>query len=118
MPPGLPRLAAIATVAGAFRGLFGVGGGAIIGPLLLLWLGYGERAAAGTSLAAIGLIAALAVAVHAVYGNVDFLEGILIGLPAAAGVVAGAAVQQRLPPRAVSVFFAVILVASAAALIL
>jgi uncharacterized protein len=39
------RLAAIATTAGAFSGLFRVGGGAIIVPLLVLWLGYEQREA-------------------------------------------------------------------------
>ena len=117
MSSRLARLAAIATAAGTFSGLFGVGGGTIIVPLLILWLGYGEREAAGTSLAAIGVIAALAAAVHALYGNVDPLKGLLIGLPAIGGVVAGAALQQRLAPRAVAGVFALLLVASAAVLI-
>ena len=43
---------------GLFSGLFGVGGGTVIVPLLVLWLGYEEREATGTSLAAIVLIAA------------------------------------------------------------
>ena len=42
-------------------------------PLLVLWFGYGEREATGTSLAAIVVIAALAAAAQAVYGNVDVL---------------------------------------------
>ena len=50
MSPRLLRLAVIATAAGAFSGLFGVGGGTIIVPLLVLWFGYGEREATGTSL--------------------------------------------------------------------
>ena len=49
----MARLAVIATVAGAFSGLFGVGGGAVIVPLLILWMGYEEREATGTSLTAI-----------------------------------------------------------------
>ena len=53
MSPRLLRLAVIATAAGAFSGLFGVGGGTVMVPLLMLWLGYGEREATGTSLAAI-----------------------------------------------------------------
>ena len=57
------RLAAIGTAAGVFSGLFGVGGGTVIVPLLILWFGYGARLATGTSLAAIvliGLLGALA----------------------------------------------------------
>ena len=117
MSSRLARLAAIATVAGAFSGLFGVGGGTVIVPLLILWLGYEEKEATGTSLAAIIVIAAFAVAVHGAYGNVDVLKGLLIGVPAVAGVIAGTALQQRVAPRTVSALFALLLVASAAALI-
>ncbi len=112
------RLAAIATAAGVFSGLFGVGGGAIIVPLLVLWLGYGHREATGTSLAAIGVIAALAAAVHALYGNVDLALGLLVAVPAVAGVLAGTALQQRIPERAVAVAFVVLLIVSAAVLVL
>jgi uncharacterized protein len=111
------RLTVIATAAGAFSGLFGVGGGAIIVPLLILWMSYEEREATGTSLAAIVLIAAFAAVAQGLYGNVDLLNGLLIGMPAVAGVVAGAAVQQRISARAVSGCFALLLVASAAVLI-
>src|SRR4051794_31695654 len=61
------QLAAIGTAAGVFSGLFGVGGGTVAVPLLVLWLGYGERMATGTSRLAICLIAAGGAAVHAGY---------------------------------------------------
>jgi uncharacterized membrane protein YfcA len=111
------KLAAIATAAGAFSGLFGVGGGTIIVPLLVLWLGYGQKEATGTSLAAIVAIGVLAAAGHALYGNVDLWKGVLIAIPAVAGVVAGTAVQQRISERAVAGAFVVLLVASAAVLV-
>ncbi len=117
MSSRLVRLALIATAAGAFSGLFGVGGGTIIVPLLILWFGYEYREATGTSLVAIVVIAGLATGAHALYGNVNVVDGILIGVPAIAGVVAGAALQQRLASRAVAGGFAVLLVASALALI-
>src|SRR5437763_11125060 len=109
----LGRLAAIAILAGAFSGLFGVGGGGIMVPLLILWVGYEEREATGTSLAAIPVIAALGVLVQGLHGNVHVADGLLVGLPAIAGVVAGAALQQRVSARAVSGGFALLLVASA-----
>jgi uncharacterized protein len=112
------RLALIATGAGAFSGLFGVGGGTIIVPLLVLWLGYEQKEATGTSLAAIIVIGTLAAALQAVYGNVDFWKGVIIGLPAVAGVITGTAVQQRISERMVAGAFVVLLVASAAVLIL
>jgi uncharacterized membrane protein YfcA len=117
MSPRLVRLAAIGTLAGAMSALFGVGGGTVIVPLLILWLGYAEREATGTSLAAIVVIAMLGVAGHAAYGNVDLWLGLLIAVPAVAGVVAGTAIQQRMPERAVSGVFALLLVASAAVLV-
>jgi uncharacterized membrane protein YfcA len=90
------RLAAIATAAGAFSGLFGVGGGAIIVPLLVLWLGYEHREATGTSLAAIAIIGGIAAAAHAAYGNINLEDGLLVAAPAVAGVLAGTALQQRI----------------------
>ena len=112
------RLAVIGTIAGAFSGLFGIGGGTVIVPLLILWLGYEEREATGTSLAAIVIIAGAAVLVYGIgYGKVDVVQGVVIGLPAVAGVLAGTALQQRVPTRAISGIFAVVLVASAVSLV-
>lgn len=107
----------IATVGGAFSGLFGVGGGTVIVPLLILWFGYREREATGTSLLAIVVIAALAAGAQGLYGNVHVAEGVLIGIPALAGVVAGTALQQRIPERSVAAIFVVLLIASAAVLV-
>jgi uncharacterized membrane protein YfcA len=118
MSSRLVRLAVIATAAGAFSGLFGVGGGTVMVPLLILWLAYGEKEATGTSLAAIPMIAAVGVLVQGVHGNVDASKGLLVGLPAVAGVLAGTALQQRVSPRVVSGAFAVLLVASATVLVL
>jgi uncharacterized membrane protein YfcA len=111
------RLAVIATVAGAFSGLFGVGGGGVMVPLLVLWVGYGEREATGTSLAAIPIIATLGAIAQGVHGNVDVAKGLLMGLPAVGGVLLGTWLQQRVSPRWVSIVLAVVLVVSAAVLI-
>jgi uncharacterized membrane protein YfcA len=118
MSSRLGRLAVIATAAGAFSGLFGVGGGTVIVPLLILWFGYEEREATGTSLAAIALIALLAALTHGLYGNLDVAKAALIGVPAVGGVLAGTAVQQRISARAVSGVFAVLLVVSAVLLLI
>ena len=112
------RLAVIATAAGAFSGLFGVGGGTIIVPLLVLWLGSEHREATGTSLAAIAVIGALAAAAHAAYGNVDFAKGLLVAAPAIVGVLAGTAIQQRISERAVAGAFVALLLVSAAVLVI
>jgi uncharacterized membrane protein YfcA len=112
------RLALIGTLAGLFSGLFGVGGGSVIVPLLVLWLGYEEHAATATSLAAIVFIAGFAALTQGLYGNVDVVDAILIGIPAVIGVVIGTRLQQRLPARTVALLFAGVLVLSAIELIL
>jgi len=111
-------LALVGTAAGLFSGLFGVGGGIVIVPLLVLWLGYGEREATGTSLGAIVVIAAAAAATHGLYGNVRVAEGLLVGIPAVAGVVLGTWLQQRVPVWVVRGLFSVLLAASAVELAL
>jgi uncharacterized protein len=112
------KLAAIGTLAGIFSGLFGVGGGTVIVPLLIFWFGYGERLATGTSLAAIVLIGLLgAVAQGGIYGNVHVETGLLLSIPAIGGVVLGTAIQQRISQRAVSFIFVALLLGIAIELI-
>jgi uncharacterized protein len=111
------RLGAIGTAAGVFSGLFGVGGGTVMVPLLVLWLGYGPREATGTSLAAIVFIAGFAAATQGAYGNVHVLDAVLVGVPAVGGVLIGTWLQQRLPTRSISLLFAAVLVASAVELL-
>jgi uncharacterized membrane protein YfcA len=107
------KLAVIGTAAGLFSALFGVGGGTVIVPLLVLWFAYGEHEATGTSLAAIAVIAAFGVLAQGAYGNVDLGKGLLIGIPAVGGVLVGTSLQQRLSGRTVSLLFAAVLVAVA-----
>jgi hypothetical protein len=103
------KLAAIGTLAGIFSGIFGVGGGTVIVPLLIFWFGYGERLATGTSLGAI--------VQGGIYGNVHVGTGLLLSIPAIGGVVIGTAIQQRIPQRAVSLLFAALLIGVAIELI-
>jgi uncharacterized membrane protein YfcA len=116
-PGRLPTLIAIGTLAGLFSGLFGVGGGSVIVPLLILRLGYGERAATATSLAAIVFIAGFAAAAQGLYGNVNLLDAALVGVPAVLGVLIGTWLQQRLQTRVIALLFAAVLVASAVELV-
>ncbi len=112
------KLATIGTLAGIFSGIFGVGGGTVIVPLLIFWFGYGERLATGTSLGAIVLIGLLGtIAQGGFYGNVHVGTGLLLSVPAILGVLIGTAIQQRIPQRAVSLLFAALLVGVAIELI-
>ena len=111
------RLVLIGLTAGFFSALFGVGGGIVIVPLLIMLLAYGPRVATGTSLAAIGVIAFAGTVAYAIRGEVDFGYAALAGLPAAAGAVLGTALQQRISQRALAFAFAALLVAVGVALL-
>ena len=111
------QLAAVGTAAGLFSGLFGVGGGAVIVPLLALVLDFPTRVAAATSLAAIAVTAAAAGGLHAIPGNTDVVDAVVVGFPAVLGVVAGTALQQRLATRTLRLAFAALLLAVAVALV-
>ncbi len=111
------KLMAIGTLAGLFSGLFGVGGGSVIVPLLVLWLGYEERPATATSLAAIVFIASFAAATQGLYGNVRVLDAALVGVPAVGGVLLGIRLQQLMQGRTIALMFAAVLVASAVELV-
>jgi uncharacterized membrane protein YfcA len=112
------RLVAIGLVAGFFSALFGVGGGLIVVPLLILAVGYEERPAMATSLAAIALIALAGPISYGLHGEVRVAHAALIGLPAALGAVAGAALQQRLTTRALTLSFALLLAGIGVSLLL
>jgi uncharacterized membrane protein YfcA len=114
----VPKLIAIGLVAGLFSALFGVGGGIVIVPLLILAAGFDARVATGTSLAAIAITALAGAVFYAFEGHVDVGHAALVGLPAAAGAVAGTAVQQRVSGRAFSLAFAALLAAIAVWLLL
>jgi uncharacterized membrane protein YfcA len=104
-------LGGIGVAAGFFSALFGVGGGLIVVPLLILLAGFGSRAATGTSLAVIGLTALFGMAAFGVLGEVAWPEAAMVGLPAVAGALAGTWLQQRLSSRVFVLAFAAFLVA-------
>ena len=105
------RLVAIGLVAGVFSALFGVGGGIIAVPLLVLVARLSEREATATSLAAIGITALAGVAVFAARGEVRVGYAALVGLPAVAGVLAGTSLQQHVRASTLTYGFALLLVA-------
>jgi len=106
-------LPAIGLVAGFFSALFGVGGGVVVVPLLILLLGYSTRWATGTSLAAIGLTALFGMSAYGVLGEVSWSDAALVGFPAVLGVLLGTWAQQRVPTRVLTVLLSAVLVAVA-----
>ena len=114
----MPRLVLIGLAAGFLSALFGVGGGIVAVPLLVLAAGWEERPATAVSLGAIALTALAGAIAYAALGRVDVGHALLVGLPAAAGAVLGTALQQRVPVRTLSYGFALMLVVVAVTLLL
>jgi uncharacterized protein len=102
-------LVLIGLAAGFFSALFGVGGGIIVVPLLLLAGRWQERPAMATSLAAIGIIALAGTVSYGFHGELKPGAAAMVGLPAAFGAVAGTAIQQRVANRTLSLLFALLL---------
>lgn len=90
----------IGLAAGLLSGLFGVGGGTVIVPLLVLLLGFDHRQAAGTSLAAIVPTALAGMATYAVSGSVAWLAAILLAAGAVVGAQIGTWLLVRIPQNA------------------
>ena len=105
------RLVFIGVLAGLFSALFGVGGGIVVVPLLLLVAHYQERPAMATSLAAVALISFVGAVTYWFHGEVKPAAAAVVGIPAAFGAVAGTALQQRLANRTLSIAFAALLAA-------
>ncbi|MGZ8783263.1 MAG: TSUP family transporter [Gaiellaceae bacterium] len=104
------KLVAIGLVAGLFSAVFGVGGGIVLVPLLILVLAFDGKPAMGTSLAAIGITALAGTILYAFEGHVDVGYAALVGLPAAGGAFVGTAFQQRVSGRVLTLAFSGLLV--------
>jgi hypothetical protein len=101
--------------AGVLAGLFGVGGGILFVPTLVL-LGLGQLEAQATSLLAIlPTVAAGAWSQHR-YGNLRIRPAAIMGLASVAGVLVGAAIAIALPESALRRLFALLLLVVAARL--
>jgi uncharacterized protein len=107
------KLIAIGLVAGVFSALFGVGGGIVIVPLLLLAAAFKPHQATATSLGAIAITALTGVIAYALRHDVRYAYAVLLGLPATVGALGGATLQQRFSGRALTLSFALLLVAIA-----
>jgi uncharacterized membrane protein YfcA len=99
--------------------MLGIGGGFVLVPGLIAFLGMSRKEATAASLVAIVPIAACGVAIYALVGHqVRFDLGIVLAIGAVAGAWVGAAVARRLPERALQVAFGVVAIAVAIRLLL
>jgi uncharacterized protein len=114
--PSLWVLGGIGVASGFMSALFGVGGGIVVVPLLVLLARFDTRVATATSLAAILITALSGVTSFSLLDHVDWDGAALVGLPAVLGSLAGVRLQHRVSSRNLALLFAAFLVAVAVAL--
>lgn len=107
----------IGLAGGVVAGLLGVGGGALFVPALTVFLGLSQVDAEATSLLAIVPVALVGALRQRENGNVDVRTGAALGALGAAGAVAGAAIANAVPQRALEVAFALFILFVAARLV-
>lgn len=110
------RAVVLGLVAGFLSGLFGVGGGILVVPVLVLALGMDQRLAHGTSLAAVLPIAVSAVAGFVAEDSVDWAVAAALASGAVVGTLVGTHWLHTLPVHTLAYAFGGILLASAARL--
>ena len=96
-------------LAGIAGGLFGVGGGIILIPLLTGWFKTTQHQAHGTSLAAIGATAVASIIVYGMHSHVAWGTAFAVGLASAFAARFGARAAARTSPRGLTTAFAVFL---------
>lgn len=109
----LGRAVLVGVMAGLASGLFGVGGGIVIVPGLVMLAGLDQRMAHGTSLAAIVPIALVGALGYATAGEVELVVSVLMAVGAVCGAPVGVAMLNRLPQRTLRTSFAAVLVLTA-----
>ncbi|GGH36557.1 sulfite exporter TauE/SafE family protein [Microbacterium album] len=104
-PRAILVLVAIGLFSGFLSGLFGVGGGVVIVPLLIMFAAFSQKLASGTSSASIVPTAAVGVITYAIHGDVDWLAALLLAAGAVFGAQVGTRLLHRLPESFLRWFF-------------
>ena len=122
-PPARPHrwwawAGAVGLAAGLLSGLFGVGGGIVMVPLLVAWLALDQRRASATSLLAIVPIATASAAGYAMAGNVDPGAGLVLLLGSVVGGQLGARLLPRVRVATLQLWFGIFSLVTALTLVL
>lgn len=112
------KVSGIGLLVGIMTGFFGVGGGFVIVPALVLVLGFPMRLAVGTSLLIIALISVGGLAGHLRFGQFDGRLATLVFLGSAAGVLLGTRLGRAGSPERMTRAFAFVTIGVALPLIL
>jgi hypothetical protein len=101
---------AIGFFAGGIAGIFGVGGGVVFVPCLVILLGLNQVDAEATSLLAIVPVAIVGAYRQNAYGNLRLRDGLVVGALAVPFAAVGVVIVNVVPERVIELAFAALLV--------
>lgn len=104
------RALILGVTAGALGGMFGIGGGVVVVPGLVLWMGFSQHRAGGTSVATIIASASAALISFAVENSIDWRAAAYITIGAVVGAAVGARVMHLIPAKVLTRAFSILLV--------
>lgn len=99
--------------AGFLSGVFGVGGGILVVPALVMVVKMNQRLAHGTSLAAVLPISVASLVGYSTAGEVDWPVALFLAIGAVVGAVVGTRLLSVLPQRLLAFAFSGLLLATA-----
>ena len=109
--------ALVGVLAGVVAGMLGIGGGVLFVPGLVLFVDLSQVDAEATSLLAIVPVAIVGAWRQHRYGNLELRDGVLVGILAIPAAVAGVALVNAVPERAIEIAFACFMLFVAAQLV-
>ncbi len=98
---------------GVAAGLIGIGGGIIMVPCMVSFLGLSQHIAHATSLAAIAPLAIISAAIYNNYGNLDISLAVLFAIGGMAGAYIGSSLMPYINPNMLKRLLAVVCILTA-----
>ncbi len=108
----------VGLITGTIAVVVGVGGGVMYVPALVTFFGFAQKDASGTSLAVIAPAAVIATVANSRAGRVAWRVVIGVGIGALVGAIGGSQLAQRLDDTVLRRMFAVLLIVTAARMLL
>ena len=99
--------------AGIISGLFGVGGGIIFVPLMVLAMGLSMKKAAPTSQFILLFASGTALVTHTLLGHPDFYQALLLSIGAFAGGLVGARLSLEIKENSLKILISLVMIAAA-----
>ena len=111
------KLVLVGVAAGITGGLFGIGGGTVMVPMLVFVASFDQHRSHATSLAAGVVLAAVGGATYALAGDADYETAIFLAVGGLVGAPLGARLMKRTAEGPLKVMFGIFLIGVAVALV-